>query len=90
MKREQTTSCCIFACFLVLALKSPLLAAFAVQFLLAVSLCQLGRMEGGNSPNLALPGTSSGPYVKIWAVETEEITAVSRNNLHVVHIVPLY
>ena len=50
MKREQTTSCCIFACFLVLALKSPLLAAFAVQFLLAVSLCQLGRMEGGNSP----------------------------------------
>ena len=39
---------------------------------------------------MAVLGTSSGPYAKIWVGKAEGTTHVSEHDLHVVHIAPLY
>ena len=55
----------IFACCIALGPSLPLLAGFAVQKLLAVSLCQQIRRRDVIG-NTAAIGTSSEPYAEIW------------------------
>ena len=72
MKRSKSKqlSFYIFVRCVALGLSLPLLAGFVVQSLLAMLLCQLASTEGEVLRNMAVLGTSSGPFANIWVVDT--------------------
>ena len=64
--KNKQLSFYIFARCVALGLSLPLLAGFVVQSLLAMLLCQLASTGGEVLRNMAVLGTSLGPFANIW------------------------
>ena len=64
--KNKQLSFYIFARCVAPGLSLPLLAGFVVQSLLAMLLCQLASTGGEVLRNMAVLGTSLGPFANIW------------------------
>ena len=68
--KNKQLSFYIFAHCVAPGLSLPLLAGFVVQSLLAMLLCQLASNDGEVLRNMAVLGTSLGPFANIWVCDT--------------------